>query len=67
MIARDKQVPEEVLPAEDNGQQAMADAKTDTERLKNATTFACLLCGDKLKCTEADSLVYMVSFPNLSL
>jgi len=36
-------------------------ARSDTERLENGKSFACLLCGDRLKCTEADSSVYMTT------
>ena len=62
MVVKEKQVPEEVSPAEDSVQ-----AMEEAEGLENAKSFACLLCGDKLKCTEADSSVYMVSFANSSL
>jgi len=54
MGGKEKQVPEEVLPAEDSVQ-AMGEA----DGLENANSFSCLLCGDQLKCTEADSSVYM--------
>ena len=58
MIGSEKQVSGEVLPAEDSGQ-AMAEG--DAEELEKAKSLACLLCGTRLKCKEADSSVYMVS------
>ena len=48
------------MPAENSGQ-AMAEINADTEGLEKTKGLACLLCGTRLTCKEADSPVYMVS------